>query len=183
METSKNIDIQNIIKAVDWLIFERVVKNRRDLAEKLGYTESSFSQIMNGKVGLSERFVKKLYNFDPRLNLNWLMTGKGDMINPVEDELQNKYISQEDDRQRSILEAIAAVQKIAESNRVLAESNHDLTMTNKILATSNTELVQKLAELMDEIRCMRSAPAYPPLGEPKGQVASDIHATYGKESK
>lgn len=74
------IDIQRVIKVVEWLIFEGIAKNRRDLAEKLGYTESSFSQIINGKVNLSERFIKKLYNLDSRLSEEWIKTGAGDML-------------------------------------------------------------------------------------------------------
>ncbi|MBQ2796843.1 MAG: helix-turn-helix transcriptional regulator [Tidjanibacter sp.] len=74
------IDIQRVIKVVEWLIFEGIAKNRRDLAEKLGYTESSFSQIINGKVNISERFIKKLYNLDDRLSEEWIKTGKGEML-------------------------------------------------------------------------------------------------------
>ena len=37
-------DLERVIKIVDWLIFEKVVKSRRELAEVLGYTESSMSQ-------------------------------------------------------------------------------------------------------------------------------------------
>lgn len=53
-------EIERVTKVVDWLIFEKIVDSRRDLAEKLGYTESSLSQIINGKVNLSDRFIKKL---------------------------------------------------------------------------------------------------------------------------
>lgn len=177
----KNIDLQNVIKSVDWLIFDGVVKNKRELAERLGYTESSFSQIINGKVSLSERFIKKLHDFDNRLNLDWLLTGEGEMLKKTEKITDEKGFT-DIDFQRSILGAISAVEKIAESNRVLAESNHELTTTNKILATSNTELVQKLAGLLDEIREMRSTTMvkYPPLSDQSSQVASDIDSQYRK---
>ncbi len=74
------LDIKRVTKAIDWLIFDNKIKNKRELAEKLNYTESSFSQIINGKVKLSERFVKKLANFDDRININWLLTGEGEML-------------------------------------------------------------------------------------------------------
>lgn len=105
------------------------------------------------------------------------------MLNKSEGELEETGVPfPENDFQRSILKAISAVEKIAESNRVLAESNHELTTTNKILATSNTELVQKLAGLLDEIREMRSATVakYPPVSDQPSQVASDIDSQYGK---
>lgn len=78
-----NIDLQNVIKAVDWLIFDRQAKNRRELAEKLGYTESSFSQILNGKVAVSSRFIKKILDFDNRLNPDWFTVGQEPMLKPA----------------------------------------------------------------------------------------------------
>lgn len=173
---SKNIDLQNIIKTVDWLIFDGVIKNKRELAEKLGYTESSFSQIINGKVGLSARFVKKLYDFDKRLNLDWLLTGEGEMLKKSADESDETCILG-DEFQRSVQSALSAVEKIAESNRILAESNHELSITNKILATSNTDLVQRLAELMDEVRKVKLT-QYPFREDTTGQVASDVNLPY-----
>ena len=52
--------LERVIKVSEWLIFEKIVDSRRDLAEKLSYTESSLSQILNGKVNLSQKFIKKL---------------------------------------------------------------------------------------------------------------------------
>lgn len=59
-------------------------ENERELAEKLGYTKSPFSQIVNGKVPLSERFVQKLASVDRNINEVWIMTGEGNMLNSVE---------------------------------------------------------------------------------------------------
>ena len=57
-------DTQRIKKVVNWLIFQEVAENEKALADLLGYKKSSFSQIMNGKVPLSDRFVKKLCSLD-----------------------------------------------------------------------------------------------------------------------
>lgn len=73
-------DIERVRKVVDWVIFERIAKNRKDLASIIGYTESSFSQIINSKVALSESFINNLSNADPRINKNWLLTGVGEML-------------------------------------------------------------------------------------------------------
>ena len=73
-------DLERVIKIVDWLIFEKVVKSRRELAEVLGYTESSMSQILNGKVTLSERFIKKLSTIDNRINEDWIRHESGNML-------------------------------------------------------------------------------------------------------
>jgi transcriptional regulator with XRE-family HTH domain len=75
-----SFELQRVIKVADWLIFKQVAENRRDLAEKMGYTESSLSQILNAKVKLSERFVKKLANMDMEISEDWLLTGEGEML-------------------------------------------------------------------------------------------------------
>lgn len=76
--------IQRIKKVINWLVFMEYAENERELAEKLGYTKSSFSQIVNGKVPLSERFVQKLASVDRNINEVWIMTGEGNMLNSVE---------------------------------------------------------------------------------------------------
>ncbi len=73
-------DIERIISVVDWLIYKKKVRSRRELAEKMGYTESSMSQILNGKVSLSEKFIKKLSIMDLDINVEWIRTGEGEMI-------------------------------------------------------------------------------------------------------
>lgn len=67
-------------KVINWLIYQDVAENERALADLLGYTKSSFSQIMNGKVPLSEKFVKKLCQLDQNINEVWIMTGEGEMF-------------------------------------------------------------------------------------------------------
>lgn len=71
---------QRIKKVVNWLIFQEIADNERDLADKLGYTKSSVSQIVNGKVPLSEKFVKKLCALDENINEVWVLEGAGTMF-------------------------------------------------------------------------------------------------------
>ena len=77
-------ETQRIKKVINWLVFMEYAENERELAEKLGYTKSSFSQIVNVKVPLSERFVQKLASVDRNINEVWIMTGEGNMLNSVE---------------------------------------------------------------------------------------------------
>lgn len=72
--------LERVNNLIDWLIFEKIIRNRRDLADKIGYTESSLSQITNGKVELSFRFIKNLAKIDSRINIEWIETGKGLML-------------------------------------------------------------------------------------------------------
>ena len=73
-------EIQRIRKAINWLLFKGVAENDRELAEKLDYTKSSFSQIVNGRVPLSEKFVKKLCRLDKNINEVWILAGEGEMF-------------------------------------------------------------------------------------------------------
>lgn len=81
MDTSKRLK-----KVVNWLIYKEVAENERALADLLGYTKSSFSQIVNCKVPLSDKFVKKICSLDENINEVWVATGEGDMFisdNPI----------------------------------------------------------------------------------------------------
>lgn len=60
--------------------FYRVCRNEKEIAEKFGYTKSSFSQIVNGKVPLAEKFIKKLCTADENINEVWVSTGEGNML-------------------------------------------------------------------------------------------------------
>lgn len=55
--------LRRLKKVINWLIFKEIAENERALAETLGYTKSSFSQIVTGKVPLSEKFMKRIQGF------------------------------------------------------------------------------------------------------------------------
>lgn len=71
---------KRIKKVINWLIYQEVVENERELSEKLGYTKSSFSQIVNGRVPLSAKFVKKLCSLDENINEVWVLNGEKQMF-------------------------------------------------------------------------------------------------------
>ena len=74
------IELQRIKKVVNWLIFNEYASSEKEIAEKMGYTKSSFSQIVNGKVPLSNKFIEKLIAIDSSLNKSWIVSGEGDML-------------------------------------------------------------------------------------------------------
>lgn len=88
-------DIQRIRKTINWLIFKDVAENERALSELLGYTKSSFSQIVNGKVPLSEKFVKKLCALDENINEVWVLREDGEMFKNSPNGLQTVELSQD----------------------------------------------------------------------------------------
>lgn len=73
-------DLQRIKKVVKWLIFTDHADNEAGLAKKLGYNKSSLSQILNGKVPLSDRFIDNLCELDSNINKVWVKDGEGNMI-------------------------------------------------------------------------------------------------------
>lgn len=72
--------LRRLKRAINWLIFQEVAENETELAEKLGYRKSSFSQIVNGKVPLAEKFINRLCSLDENINGVWILTGEGDLL-------------------------------------------------------------------------------------------------------
>jgi SOS-response transcriptional repressor LexA len=77
METSIN---QRVTRVIETLIYLGIINNQKELSEKLGYTESSLSQILNKKVPMSKKFINRLLNFYDRISESWLLYGEGDML-------------------------------------------------------------------------------------------------------
>lgn len=84
MDTTRRIK-----KAINWLIYQEIAESETALAKMLGYQKSSFSQIVNGKVPLSEKFVKRLCSLDENINDVWILTGEGELLKTVSDDNLN----------------------------------------------------------------------------------------------
>ena len=78
-------------KVINWLIFQEIAENERALADLLGYTKSSFSQIVNGKVPLSDKFLKNLCALDENINDVWIKTGDGGLFKNDKNISQKVY--------------------------------------------------------------------------------------------
>lgn len=72
--------LDRVKKVCKWLIFNDVAESDKELSSHLGYTRSSFSQIINGKVPLSEKFIDKLLSLDDNINKVWILSGEGSML-------------------------------------------------------------------------------------------------------
>ena len=84
-------ELRRIKKVINWLIFKEVDDSEKGVAEVLGYTKSSFSQIVNGKVALSEKFIRKLCSLDENINFVWVQYGTGEMF--VENNLNSEDVT------------------------------------------------------------------------------------------
>ena len=65
---------------VQWLIKNGYATNQKCLAKLLGYNHAALSQILNGKVPMSGKFMNTLCSKNAALNRNWLETGDGEMF-------------------------------------------------------------------------------------------------------
>ena len=81
-------NLKRIKKVINWLIYKEIGESEKGIAERLGYTKSSFSQIVNGKVPLSDKFISKLCSLDENINLVWVQSGEGEMF--LEDNLNSE---------------------------------------------------------------------------------------------
>ena len=75
----KKLRAQN---AINYLIYKGVAGTQKEIGDKLGYGESYFSQIISGGKSLSDSVLRKIAGLDEGkdLNLNWLLTGEGEML-------------------------------------------------------------------------------------------------------
>ena len=72
--------IERVRRVCKWLVYMGYADNDKELAELLGYTKSSLSQILNEKVNLSDKFIDKLSKVDSNINKVWILKGVGKML-------------------------------------------------------------------------------------------------------
>ena len=72
--------LDNLKKVTGWLILQGRASSQRELASRMGYNPSAFSQILNGHVPVSDKFLNRLAAYEPKININWVKTGKGEML-------------------------------------------------------------------------------------------------------
>ena len=68
---------------VDYLIRKRDIYNSSDLAKVLGKQRSYISEVINGKRTLSKQFVHSFCEKFPIISQDWLLTGRGTMLNDL----------------------------------------------------------------------------------------------------
>lgn len=90
--------IERVKKVCKWLIYTDFADNDKELATKLGYTKSSFSQIVNQKVKTSDKFLENLCKADENINKVWVFSGEGRML------LNNDYPNEESRKEKVINE-------------------------------------------------------------------------------
>ena len=84
------MDFKNRMKyAVAYLKAQNIITSQNEMRQVLGYNESSFSQIINGRVPFSKNMINKIKQNYPQLNTKWLLTGEGEMLNHHHNDATN----------------------------------------------------------------------------------------------
>jgi hypothetical protein len=82
--------LERIQDAVAYLKGKRIIRSQQDIANAMEFNKTSVSQALKGNESyLTNSFLKKFCVSFSEINSNWLLTGKGDMINPSQKVIQN----------------------------------------------------------------------------------------------
>jgi hypothetical protein len=135
-------ELKRLKKTINWLIFSEFAENEALLSKKLGYKKSSFSQIMNGKVPLSDKFLNKIEKLDPNINKIWIKTGDGEMF---KSEIKENSVS--NNKEMDLLNKIITLQ---DENKELMKENKELALENQKL---KTKLKEKTSVQQDDAEC------------------------------
>lgn len=133
---------KRIKKVINWLIFQGVAENERELSEMLGYAKSSFSQLVNGKVPLSDKFVGKLCNLDPNLNSVWVSTGEGDMFLSDCLKSENSNIVGDNNNWNNVntdAALLRALDEISEQRKLTQAAQEQVSRLIEVIANINSK--------------------------------------------
>jgi hypothetical protein len=82
--------LERIQDAVAYLKGKRIIRSQQDIANAMMFNKTSVSQALQGNESyLTSSFLKKFCVSFNEINPNWLLTGKGDMINSPQKVIQN----------------------------------------------------------------------------------------------
>ncbi|GIZ10018.1 S24 family peptidase [Flavobacterium sp. UMI-01] len=100
-------ELQRIKISIKTLIGLGVGKNQEDIGKQLGYSnKSSFSQVLNGNVGLPSDFVDRLCKLDDRLSKAWIKKGDGDILLNQSNQSKKVYNSDQSSAETTLNENI-----------------------------------------------------------------------------
>lgn len=153
-------------KVINWLIFNEIAESEKALSERLGYTKSSFSQIINGKVPLSEKFLNALCSLDKNINKIWIKTGEermftknidiaqivdtnsGEIINNIGAE-DNSSNTTTNTTNNNTTNNYAECEKAAKSSKLLGMTIEEIAEQRKLVSKAQ-EQIDRLITLLEK---------------------------------
>jgi len=140
-------EIKRLRKVLNWLYFREYAENDSDFAQKIGYTKSSFSQIINGRVPLSEKFLNKVCTLNENINKVWITDGTGNMLKEDKREAINGHLSGNNIN--------GNIGNIHINNSELSEKGKELYHEYQILLKENESLKREIELLKDMINILK----------------------------
>lgn len=77
METSNN---ERISEVIFFLKKIKKIKNTKQFCDEIGANKTIVSRILHNKLQVTNKLLQKIANTYPFIEVEWLLTGKGDMI-------------------------------------------------------------------------------------------------------
>lgn len=144
MKKEKN----NFTRAVEWLITNGVVKNQKDMAERMGTTENTISRNKHGGVKRPDDDTLRKFNeqFGSIINIDYL---RGESKVMLMKDLAARQSAKPADKTASLLAAKDEV--IAGLKRELAVKDDVITAKDGIIATKD-KLISTLQQQIDDLR-------------------------------
>lgn len=125
-------------KLIRHLIRKGFANSQKEVGTLLGYSnESTFSQIINGKVPTPKKFYNKFLDLEPNLNVVWLETGEGDML--INDVAGNNNTS------------IAGNSNCVNNSSTIEKAIDEISEMRKLLQTSVDNNRQQFNQFMELI--------------------------------
>lgn len=76
----KPYDTNRVKIAFDFLKANDYVRNQQHFADKIGFSKSNVSLVLNGKIPVSNELFNSILSAFPEINRDWLLTGEGEML-------------------------------------------------------------------------------------------------------
>ena len=163
MKKEKN----NFARAVEWLKTNGVVKDQKDMAERLGVTENTISRNKHGSVQRPDDDTLRKFNeqFGHIINIDYL---RGESKIMLVKDLAARQSAKPADKTASLLaaknetiaakdEAIAALKgKLSSMDETIATLNGRISDKEKIINTQD-EFISKLQQQIDDLRMQVAA--------------------------
>ena len=128
-------------KAVEYLLENRKIYNRSDLAGILNKHKSYISEVSNGKRELSEQFVLSLCAKFPEISASWLMTEEGTMV--IDADSLEQFLTEQD---KQIATQQQTIQDLSSTVRSLSETVAEQQRTIARLQGEKEALEKRITE-------------------------------------
>lgn len=143
--------VERFRKAYDYLYESGAIHTKKDLAEKMKVSRGSVQYAYAGNESyLNESFLKKFAKTFEAINLDWLLTGEGEMLKKVQEAPKTNGMTNSSDENISKLleqnkELIDVLKKsLEESQRTNSILLKELSEIRKELTSQKTELVESI---------------------------------------